>query len=195
MGHNPFNAIQRREHGQHRTRIAHRLLGHQLAPQPRQCKQILHPESPGSGQGGKFPVTVPGERIRVQSEPLVQHPPRPEADGADRRLRDFRGSKGGFVARLRVRHKTSRRVEMIREPTGIRLVTVLGSHLGVRVGQRVEHLGEQAGQFAQHADVLRPLTGEQHAKLAGRPGAEVGAILCIRQCHRFRRQFGFHHRD
>ena len=65
-----------------------------------------------------------------------------------------------------------------REPAGVGVARVTARRRPrSAAASDVEHLREQAGEVAEHADVLRPLPGEQHGELARRrAAAEVRAV-------------------
>src|SRR5206468_1115239 len=91
----------------------------------------------------------------------------------DGRLGDVRGAQLLFLVSFRVRRECRLRIDEIAQ-------SVRGPVLGenaIRLGQHVEEAGELAGQVAEHAGVLRPLTGEEYAEFARRrTAAEEDAV-------------------
>ena len=170
----------RGERGEHRAGIAWPRIGHQLPAHAGEREQValLHP--PGGGQRDEFTVTVPGEGIGFHAEPLGQYAPRAVAHRAERRLRVAGVAQVALEFFLALGVEGGGRVDAIREPSGVGVVLCQFGEGAVRAGQCVERFREQAHEFAEHSNELRPLTGEQHREFArGRTATVVRAVECV----------------
>ena len=162
-----FDVGKWREHGKHRTGIAIALPRHEFAAQAGHCEEIARSHPARGGERHQFPVTVPGVRVGFEPEPFLKHPPGAETDGPDCGLGVLRLAEGRVVFLQPLGIVSRRRVDAIRESRG-------GL---VRFHKRVEHLGKEAGEFAEHPDILRTLAGEHHRNLtARRPATEMHAL-------------------
>ena len=158
-----FDFAQRGDHREHRPGIAVPLGGHQFPASLRQPEEVGGANSPGGRERRKFPVAVAGERIGTQSEAFAEDAVRPIAHGPEGGLGDVGCLQRFVLAGLRVRGERRRRIEEVAQPRPV-------LHR-VGTGQRLEHFGEGAGEFAEHADALRSLAGEEDRQLAGRRAA------------------------
>ena len=158
--------------GEHGPGVGRPERRHQVAAETRELVQGGGVEHAGGAQGRQFAVAVAGEGVGLDAEPF-ENLQRAEADRADGRLGDLGPPERIFLGGLVGRREGERRVDQVRESAGGVAVGEPGED-AVGVGQHVEDIGEQAGQIAHHADLLRPLAGEQDAEQAGRRAAAVG---------------------
>ena len=158
--------LDRGEDGEHGPRASRRATGHERPASMGQHRQRIVVDPPGRAEGGQFAEAVPAEQVGADSE-ILQDPQQSQADRPDRRLGEAGLLQGGF-ARLPPRVVERRGgIDPIRDAAGL----IEGGLVHPR--ERLLHPGEEARQLAEHAHVLRSLTGKQHGQRArARPGSQ-----------------------
>ena len=169
---NLFHAHQRRLHGKHGAAVTHRLLEllqsgaggqaglfarHEPAPQLGERLQGLRIKAAGGAQGGQLPIAVACGGLRMHAK-LLQDAQRPQAHGAQRRLRHLSRAQTLLLLRARGVVKDRVRINKITQARSI-LRPPLAEDLVCQF-QGLQHDRKLAGQIAEHAHVLGALAGE-----------------------------------
>ena len=128
----------------------------------------------GGTERDQFTETVAGHGVGANAK-VIEYPPCRKADGTDRGLGDARIVQGLFVGGAGWVGEDGDGVNLIAEALAVfgRAESCIG------FGERVQKLWKLAGQIAEHADILRALTGEDDGEFTdGFAGAKVRAIGC-----------------
>ena len=163
-----LDGLDRGQNGEHRASACFGFLGHQAAALSGEVEQSGVVDPTRGAERGQFAEAMPGEGVGLDAE-VFEDFQLAKADRGDRRLRGVGCAELGFVGEP---------FGVVEGGKGINQVGEAVANGGFGQGEGVLKIGEKAGKFAAHADILRALAGEEERELPLRLArADVDPVL------------------